>query len=74
MEELKDREEAVIIAVNGGAMFLRRMSSLNLREGKTVRKITSQPLRGPVIVEIDGRRYAIGKGMARKIVVRRVQE
>jgi len=62
-------EKAEIKRIEGGLAFQRKTASLNIRVGKTVRKITNQPFRGPVIIEIDGRRIGLGRGMASKILV-----
>lgn len=53
----------------GGHGFQSNIRSVGIREGKVVRVVTRQPMQGPVVVEIDGMRIAIGRGMARKIVV-----
>jgi len=50
-------------------MFRKKRASLNIRVGKTSRKITAQPLRGPVVIEIDNTEPTIGMNMAKKIVV-----
>ncbi len=50
-------------------MFRKKLASLNIRVGKTIRKITAQPLRGPVVIEIDNTQATIGMNMAKKIVV-----
>jgi len=62
-------KEARIVALEGGHGFQRKMRVMGLREGKIVRMITRQPLRGPVTIEVDGIQITIGKGMAQRIVV-----
>jgi ferrous iron transport protein A len=62
-------EEGVIRKIEGGYGLQKRLACLGLRVGKTVKKITSEPLRGPVVVEVDGTHVAIGRGMAEKILV-----
>ncbi len=69
LSELNTRKAAIVRRVEGGLGFQRRLASLGIRVGKTVRKITSEPLRGPIIVEVDGARVAIGRGMAMKVLV-----
>ena len=69
LSELNTREVAIVRHVEGGPGFQRRLASLGIRAGKTIRKITSEPLRGPIIVEVDGARVAIGRGMAMKVFV-----
>ena len=62
-------KSARIVRVEGGLAIQRRLSSLNIRIGKAVRKIASQPFRGPVVIEVDGRRLSLGRGMAMKVLV-----
>ena len=66
---LKVGESGKIKRIEGGFMFQRRMASLNIRVGKSIRKVTSQPFRGPVVVEIGSRRITLGRGMAMRIFV-----
>ena len=70
VEEMMCGKEAVIIGICAGFGLQRRLCSLNLREGKIIKKITQHPFRGPIIIEIDGRQCAIGRGMAKKILVK----
>lgn len=69
LSELNTGKAAIVRHVEGGPGFQRRLASLGIRTGKTVRKITSEPLRGPIIVEVDDARVAIGRGMAMKVFV-----
>jgi Fe2+ transport system protein FeoA len=45
---------------------------MNIREGKKVKKTCTAPLRGPVVIEIDGCKMAIGRGMAKKVWVEEI--
>ncbi len=67
--QVKSGELVRIKRLEGGAEFRRKLASLNIRVGKRVRKITRQPLRGPVVIEIDNTQIAIGMGMATRIFV-----
>ena len=60
-------QKALIKRLNGGEEFRKKLASLNIRVGKTVRKITQQPLQGPVVIEIDNTEATIGMNMAKKI-------
>ena len=62
-------QEGVINALEGGANFHTRLQALNIRVGKKIKKISNAPFRGPVVVEVDNSRVAIGHGMARKVMV-----
>lgn len=67
--DLRSGQKATIKRLKGGGMFRKKLASLNIRVGKTIRKITAQPLRGPVVIEIDNTQATIGMNMAKKIVV-----
>ena len=66
---LKENEKAKIRGLDGGMEFQRKLASLNIREGKTVKMITKQPFGGPIVIEVDRRKITIGRGMARRIFV-----
>mgnify|MGYP000471041508 CR=1 FL=1 len=69
LQELKDKEEAYVVGIEGGKSLREKMACMNIREGKHISKVMSQPLSGPVIVSVDNRQYAIGRGIASKIIV-----
>jgi ferrous iron transport protein A len=66
---LKTGQKARIIGLEGGSGFQRNVRSRGIREGKILEVITRHPIGGPIVIEIDGRETAIGRGMARRIVV-----
>ncbi len=66
---LESGKKATIKRLDGGVEFRKKLTSLNIRVGKTIRKITAQPFHGPVVIEIDNTEAAIGINMAKKIVV-----
>lgn len=67
--DLKSGEKATIERLEGGEEFRKKLASLNIRVGKIIRKITVEPLHGPVVIEIDNTKATIGMNMAKKIVV-----
>ncbi|NOQ79494.1 MAG: ferrous iron transport protein A [Gammaproteobacteria bacterium] len=66
---LKSGEKATITRLEDGEAFRKKLASLNIRVGKTIRKITEQPLHGPVVIEIGNTEATIGMNMAKKIIV-----
>lgn len=42
---------------------------MGIFRGKKVRMVSSQPLRGPITIEIEGRQITLGRGMAAKVLV-----
>ena len=63
---------AEVMSLRGGFGLQRHLASLGIMPGKIVQKITTQPMGGPIMLEVEGARIAIGRGMAGRVVVRRV--
>jgi len=47
----------------------KQVAGMGIREGKEVRMATKQPIKGPVVVEVDESFTSLGLGVAEKIVV-----
>jgi ferrous iron transport protein A len=58
-----------VVKVDGGKRLVSRLSSLGIRPGKKITKISSMLMGGPVTVQLGSTRLAIGFGMANKILV-----
>ncbi|ACL03338.1 transcriptional repressor [Desulfatibacillum aliphaticivorans] len=61
-------EKAVIKDTTGCAKFRHRLLTMGLRTGDALEVITSDG-RGQVVVSVEGRRMALGRGLAQKILV-----
>ncbi len=68
--ELNLREEAEIVSFNGSPLMNRRLEGMGIRQGKKICRISSQYIRGPVIISVDGHQAAMGRGMAAKLIVK----
>jgi len=66
LTQLRIGEKARIVAIGGGRGLKQKLFLRGLIEGKVVRVVSNY---GPVTVEINGNIVAIGRGMARKIIV-----
>ena len=64
-------ERGVVVDLRGGPNFRSRLYAMGLAPGALVRIIENYP-NGPVILEVGGTRLALGKGMAAKVLVRRL--
>jgi len=69
LSELGPQEQGRIIALHGGRGLQARLRALGLAEGQVVRKLSALGWGGPVIVLINRAQVAVGRGMARHIVV-----
>lgn len=70
LDKMPAGEVGVVTQLTGWSGFVRHLESLGIRPGKKITKLSSVFVRGPVIVEVDRARVAVGHGMARRIVVR----
>jgi len=72
--ELEVGKKAIIKEIRGGHGLKRRLESLNIRTGKKIKKISSAPFRGPVVVNVEGCNIAIGRRMAANVLVEVIDE
>jgi len=65
---LETGKTAVILRLEGGYLFRKKMGDMGIRERKTIRLVAIHPFHGPVVVEVDGREVTLGRGMAEHII------
>lgn len=65
----KPGEQLKIQSFSGGTGGRMRLSTMGLRIGDTIEVVTNQGA-GQVVVSIDCKRYALGRGLAKKVMVR----
>lgn len=58
-----------VCRIEGGHGLKRHLACLGIRPNKEICRVASQPFRGPVVVEVDGKQVAVGRGMCRRIWV-----
>jgi len=69
LTQLQPGESGIIIELQGGHGFIRKLQSLGVRPGKRINKVSSHFWRGPQTIEVDNIQIAVGFGMARRILV-----
>ncbi len=65
-------ERAKIVALGHGSGRQHHFRTMGLMEGKIVKIIATQPARGPFVIDVEGTQIAIGRGMARHILIRKL--
>ena len=58
-----------VTALNGGERLRARLTQYGLFEGDSLRILRTAPMRGPLLVEVNGREIALGRRVAEKILV-----
>ena len=70
METIPPGRKAQVVRIEGGKGLVARLSRLGIVPGAEVTVVSRAPVGGPVLVEVNGARIALGRGVARKVVVR----
>ncbi|MBN1797166.1 MAG: ferrous iron transport protein A [Spirochaetales bacterium] len=70
--DLTKGESAVFINIHGGWGIRRRLEAMGLRPGIVITKISDQIFGGPIIIKVGKIEFAIGRHMARRMIVQRI--
>jgi len=69
LRQMPSGRSGKVVEIQGGMGLVHRLSTLGVRPGKKITKISSMLMRGPVTIQVDNTRLAIGFGMAGRIIV-----
>ncbi len=69
LEDIALQQVALVKDVEGGRGVRSHLQTLGIHVGDRIRVVERAPFRGPVLVEINGSRVALGRGVARKVKV-----
>lgn len=72
--DLKEGVKAEVVRFECGFGMQQHLSSLDLKLESVVRKIPLKASHGPVMIEVNGNKITIGRGMAKKIFVKEIEE
>jgi Fe2+ transport system protein FeoA len=70
--ELENCESARVVELVGGGKTAGKLAALGIVPGATITKKSASPMKGPVILEKGLSQFAIGYGMARRVMVERI--
>jgi ferrous iron transport protein A len=69
LARMRAGQSGTVVQLQGGHGLVNRLNALGIMPGKRITKMSATLMRGPVTVEVDRVRVAIGFGMASRIVV-----
>ncbi len=69
LTEMRIGETGKIAEIQGGQGMVLRLETLGVRTGKEIKKLSSQLMRGPILLQIGNTQVGIGFGIARKVLV-----
>ena len=67
LSEMKYEEVGIVKRIEG--RLRTQIAGMGIREGKEIKMMTKQPVKGPVVVAVDRANTSIGLGLAGKIIV-----
>ena len=67
--DVRAGESGKIVEIHGGYGMVRKLEALGIRKGVKIRKLSTQFMRGPVMIQVGNTQVGIGFGMARRILV-----
>jgi len=67
LSDLRNGDEGKVKKLDGGLEFQNKLSSMGIIVGKKIKKITSQPFGGPIVIKVNNTEVSIGRGMANRI-------
>jgi ferrous iron transport protein A len=60
LDQMRAGQSGLVLGIDGGHGMVMRLSTLGIIPGKKITKISSQLMRGPVMIEIDRSHVALG--------------
>lgn len=67
--DVKQGNWARVLRLDGGENLRDKLTQHGLYPGDCIRVLRAAPLGGPILVDVNGREIALGRGVAQKIFV-----
>jgi len=69
LTQMRPGKSGRVVEIQGGYGIHRKVQAMGIRPGKRIIKVSSHFWQGPQTVEIDKVQFAVGFGMAKRILV-----
>ena len=69
LDTVEVRKQVRVMTIDGGHRVRAHLNTLGIHVGDWLTVVERAPFRGPVLVEINGTRLALGRGVASKVQV-----
>jgi Fe2+ transport system protein FeoA/Mn-dependent DtxR family transcriptional regulator len=73
LADLPQGEKCTVVLAAGGRGMVRRLAEMGLTPGTEVRVVRSAPMHGPIEVSVRGVSLALGRGIASRVLVKRLR-
>ena len=69
LDSIGENQKARVVSISGGWGIRQRLGCLGIHPGDTITVKRSAIMRGPILINVHGNQVALGRGVARKIIV-----
>ncbi|KUK99364.1 MAG: hypothetical protein XE08_0059 [Parcubacteria bacterium 32_520] len=69
LDSISENKTVKVIDISGGWGVRQRLSGLGIHPGDVITVKKSAIVRGPILISVHGNQVALGRGVARKIIV-----
>lgn len=69
LDRVKPGSRARVVGFSGGWRGSDRLLKMGIGPGAEVQAVSFHPFRGPIVVKVDDTQIALGRGLAKKILV-----
>jgi ferrous iron transport protein A len=69
LTQLDDGDTAKVVELRGGRKLTGKLEAIGIIPGATLVKVSSALMKGPIVLEKGAMQFAIGYGMAKKVLV-----
>lgn len=72
LTSVKEGERCKVLKIEGGYGVIKKLERMGIRPDVEILKLSSQFAKGPVVIQVGNTQVAIGFGMAKKIIVEKI--
>ena len=69
LDTVEVRKQVRVVAIDGGHRVRAHLNTLGIHVGDWLTVVERAPFRGPMLIEVNGTRLALGRGVAAKVQV-----
>ena len=69
LDKMEANQKGRVLEIHGGLGLQDRLMSMGIYPGREITKLSGFALRGPVTIKVERTVFALGHGMANKIMV-----
>jgi ferrous iron transport protein A len=73
LDQIYENNKAKVIDIRGGSGIRKRLSQMGIHPGDIITVFRFGALGGPILIEVYGSQVALGRGIASRIIVEKVE-